>query len=216
VVQHTVWFTRRAKLTSLPILPTQVVENRSGVGCTPLDRFLDTAMPLNRFRYMSTETVSSRAWPEVSILRALYAGGILSYNWDPTAGRPGRPRDRLFYSSPTRLPTHLAVHPSSVDQYLRSSAGSGPVPGQATYFITNSSLPHEARRESQYTCLWEVAWEGEGTGEHFAFWSPSNAPASAVAYATVIHTLFEVVARALGLRSTRVYRVLSMAMPMAP
>ena len=115
-----------------------------------------------------------------------------------------------------RPPSEMAVHPSCVDQYLRSSAGSGPVPGQATYFITNSSLPHETRRESHYTCLWEVAWEGEGTGGHFAFWSPSNAPASAVAYATVIHTLFEVVAQALGLRSKRVYRVLSIAMPMAP
>ena len=52
--------------------------------------------------------------------------------------------------------------------------------------------------------------------EHFALCSPSNAPASAVAYATVIHTLFEVVAQALGFHSKRMYQVLSMAMPVAP
>ena len=47
VVQHTVWFTRRGKITSLPILPLQVAENGHGVGCTSLIHFLDSAMPLD-------------------------------------------------------------------------------------------------------------------------------------------------------------------------
>ena len=103
-----------------------------------------------------------------------------------------------------------------MDQYLQSPPAPGPIPGQVTYIITNSRPPHEARRVSQFTCLWEVTWEGEGMMERFAFWSPSNTPNSAVAYATVMHTLFEVVAQALGFRSKRTYRVLSMAMPVAP
>jgi hypothetical protein len=217
VVQHTVWFTRRSKVTSLPILPTQVVENRNGVSCTPLVRYLDTSMPLGLFRYMSTTTVLERVWPEIPILRALYTEGILSYNWDPTdlTGRPGRPRDRLFCTSPSRLPTHLA-NPTSVDQYLQSPPLPGRIPGQVTYIITNSRSPHGARQVSQFACLWEVAWEGGEMVEHFAFWSPSNAPVSAVAYATVVHTLFEVLAQALGFRCKRTFRTLSMAMPVAP
>ena len=51
--------------------------------------------------------------------------------------------------------------------------------------------------------------------ECFAFWSPTNAPVSAVNYAAVVYTLFEVVAQALGFRSKRTYRVLSLAMPVA-
>ena len=142
-------------------------------------------MPLNRFRQMSTATVLRRVWPEVAILRALYAEGILSYNWDPTEpGRPGRRRDQLFCCSPARLPTHLA-NPARLEQYLQSLPGAGQIPGQVTYVITNSRSPHGARQLSRFACLWEVAWEGGDTVEHFAFWSPSNAPVSAVAYATV-------------------------------
>jgi hypothetical protein len=174
-------------------------------------------MPLGLFRYMSTTTVLERVWPEIPILRALYAEGILSYNWDPTdlTGRPGRPRDQLFCTSPSRLPTHLA-NPTSVDQYLQSPPLPGRIPGQVTYIITNSRSPHGARQVSQFACLWEVAWEGGEVVEHFAFWSPSNAPVSAVAYATVVHTLFEVLAQALGFRCKRTFRTLSMAMPVAP
>ena len=69
---------------------------------------------------------------------------------------------------------------------------------------------------SRFTCLWGVTWEGEGTVERFAFWSPSNAPVSAVHYAAVVHALFEVVAQALGFRNKHTYRVLSLAMPVAP
>ena len=61
---------------------------------------------------------------------------------------------------------------------------------------------------SQFTCLWEVTWEGDETVEHFTFWSPSNAPVLAASYAAVVHTLFEVIAQALGFRSKHTYRVL--------
>ena len=103
-----------------------------------------------------------------------------------------------------------------MDLYLQSPPVPGRIPGQVTYIITNSRPPHEARRASQFTCLWEVAWEGGEMVEHFAFWSPSNAPVSALAYATVMHTLFEVLAQALGFRSRRTFCTLSMAMPVAP
>ena len=52
--------------------------------------------------------------------------------------------------------------------------------------------------------------------EDFSSWSPSDAPVSALNYAAVKHTLFEVVAQALGFCSRRTYRVLSLAMPLAP
>ena len=210
VVQHTVWLTRRGKITSLPILPHQAVENRHGAGCTSLARYLDTAMPLNRFRHMSTITVLRRVWPGVSILRSLYTEGILNSYYLAMAGpgSSGRHRDQCVHSSPSRLRTHL-VNPVCVDRYLQSPLG------LVAYFITNSRSPHRARRVSQFTCLWEVTWEGDETVEHFAFWSPSNAPVSAVSYAAVVHTLFEVIAPALGFRSTRTYRVLSLAMPVA-
>ena len=66
---------------------------------------------------------------------------------------------------------------------------------------------------------------GDGTKNHSpdredpggaAFWSPSNAPAAAVSYATVMHTLLDIMAQALGFQSKRTFRVLSMAMPVAP
>ena len=160
---------------------------------------------------MSTITVLRRVWPEVSILRSLYAEGILTSYYLATAGPgcSGRHRDQGVYSSPSRLRTHL-VNPVCVDRYLQSP--SGPV----AYFITNSRSAHGARQVSQFTCLWEVTWEGEETVEHFAFWSPSNAPVSAVTYAAVVHTLFEVIAQALGFRNKRrTYRGLSLAMPVA-
>ena len=173
-------------------------------------------MPLNRFRQMSTATVLRRVWPEAAILRALYAEGILSYNYCLNGpDRPDRLRDQLWLASPTRLPTHL-TQPACVEQYLRSPPVAGIIPGHVTYIITHSRPPHGSRRVSRFVCLWEVAWAGDGTEEHFAFWSPSNAPAAAVAYATVMHTLFEIMAQALGFRSIRTFRVLSIAMPVAP
>ena len=54
VVQHTVWFTRRDWLTSLPVLPQQVIENRRGNGHQPLVRQLDSCVSLNRFCHMCT------------------------------------------------------------------------------------------------------------------------------------------------------------------
>ena len=58
VVQHTVWFSRRDWLTSLPVLPHQLVEClRDATRQLHLVRLLDKHVPLNRFRYMSTVMV---------------------------------------------------------------------------------------------------------------------------------------------------------------
>ena len=120
-------------------------------------------------------------------------------------GRPGRHRERKVYSSPSTLATHL-VNPDSVDAYLLSPSG------HATYCITNSHTPHVARRVSRFTCLWEVSWNGGGIREHSAFWSPAHAPGMAQQNAAIIHTLFAVMAQALGLQCNRTYHMLSMAM----
>ena len=79
VVQHTVWFSRRDWLTSLSVLPRQLVDcRRDAARQLHLARLLNKHVPLNRFHYMSTEMVCHRVWPEVSILRTLYDEGILS------------------------------------------------------------------------------------------------------------------------------------------
>ena len=78
----------------------------------------------------------------------------------------------VAYSSPSTLGARLG-EPSGQGSYLLSPQGS------AMYFITYFPAPHVTRKVSRFTCLWEVVWKEDGVQEHFAFWSPENAPRTA-------------------------------------
>ena len=135
VVQHTVWFSRRDWLTSLPVLPHQLVEClRDATRQLHLVRLLDKHVPLNRFRYMSTAMVCHCVWPEVSILRTLYDEGILSSHIRLCV----QTRHTVAYSSPTTLGTNLVGTPD-VGAYVLAP------PSGVTYHITNSPTPHTVR-----------------------------------------------------------------------
>ena len=168
-VQHTAWFCRRDWLTSLPVLPHQLVEcRRDATRQLHLVQLLDKHVPLNRFGYMSTVMVCHRVWPEVSLVRTLYDEGILSSHMK-LRGVASQTRHTVVYSSPTTLGTNLVGTPD-VGAYLLVP------PAAATYHITNSSAPHTVRGVPRYTCVWEVGWKGDGVLEYFASWSPVGAP----------------------------------------
>ena len=206
VVQHTAWFCRRDWLTSLPVLPHQLVECWSdSTHQLHLVELLDRHVPLNRFRDMSTVMVCRRVWPEVSVLRALYSEGIFSAHLTRHGAKKRRGSKIPVYVSASVLGTHL-VNPPDAGRYLQSPRIS------ATYYITNSPAPHSVRGTAHYTCAWEVGWKGDGVCEFFALWTPVGAPRTSQQYASVMFRLFGTLARALGLQLTRVYRQMALAL----